>query len=131
MVWKFTGFLIAQGYKKSSSNDSLFTFDKESNFTAFLVYVGDAILAWNSIEEIERIKITLDAEFKIKDRGKFKYFLGIKVINSKIGFSNFQKKVLFGFVERYMSSWLQACQNFSRSICQTASRFIQTFWGHP
>lgn len=54
--------------------------------------MGEVILAGNSIEEIERIKITLDAEFKIKDLGNFKYFIGIKVSNSKIGFIICQRK---------------------------------------
>jgi len=34
------------------------------------------------MDEIERIKITLDVEFKIMDLGKLKYFLGIEVGHS-------------------------------------------------
>lgn len=58
---------------------------KVTFFTTFLVYVYDVILAGNSLEEIEMIKSTLDHEFKIKDLGKLKYFLGIWVAYSKIG----------------------------------------------
>lgn len=61
-------------------------------FTALLVYVDDVILAGNSMDEINKIKVTLDAEFKIKDLGQLKYFLGIEVAHSKLGISICQRK---------------------------------------
>ena len=36
-------------------------------------------------EEMEKLKKKLANEFKIKDLGRLKYFLGIKVVHSKEG----------------------------------------------
>jgi len=87
-----TGFLVSQGYKQSNADHSLFILDTNDSFTALLVYVDDVILAGNSISEIDRIKALLDAEFKIKNLGKLKYFLGIEVAHSTTGISICQRK---------------------------------------
>jgi hypothetical protein len=50
-----------------------------------LVYVDDIILAGTSIDEFNRIKKILDAQFKIKDLGVLKYFLGLEVAQSREG----------------------------------------------
>jgi hypothetical protein len=78
---KLTSFLTDQGYKQSASDHSLFTLHIDSGFIALLVY--DVILAGNYMTKIDRIKATLDAVFEIKDLGKLKYFLGIKVAHYK------------------------------------------------
>lgn len=92
MVWKLSGFLITQVYKQSNSDHSLFTFHINSHFIALLVYVEDIILAGNYVDEINRVKVTLDTKFKIKDLGKLKYFLGIEVSHSKFGISICERK---------------------------------------
>ena len=89
---KLTGFLLHQGYKQSASDHSLFTLHSDTCFTVLLVYVDDVILAGNSMTQIDRIKAALDVEFKIKDLGKLKYFLGIEVAHSKIGINICQRK---------------------------------------
>jgi hypothetical protein len=89
---KLTGFLLSQGYTQSASDHSLFTLHSDSMFTALLVYVDDVIVAGNSLTEIHKIKHTLDTEFKIKDLGQLKYFLGIEVAHSKTGISICQRK---------------------------------------
>lgn len=92
---KLTYLLLAQGYKQSSSNYSLFTLNYATDFTALLVYVDDVILVGNSMEEFIRIKTILDSDFKMKDLGTLKYFLGIKVAHSVSEITLCQKKVLF------------------------------------
>jgi hypothetical protein len=42
--------------------------------------------------EIDRIKTILDCNFKIKDLGIVKYFLGLEVAHSKTGISISQRK---------------------------------------
>jgi hypothetical protein len=54
--------------------------------------VDDIILAGNSLSEFSRIKKVLDREFRIKDLGQLKYFLGIEVAHSKLGISICQRK---------------------------------------
>jgi hypothetical protein len=89
---RLTSLLISQGYLQSSSDYSLFTLTKQDSFTALLVYIDDIILAGNSLAEFDRIKTIMDEEFKIKDLGKLRYFLGIQVAHSKSGISICQRK---------------------------------------
>lgn len=53
---KLTSLLLKQGYNHSTSDYSLFTYNSENQFTALLVYVDDVILAWNCLNEFDRIK---------------------------------------------------------------------------
>lgn len=60
----------------------LYLLKKFGNFIIILhVYVDDIILARNNELEITKDKDFLKSRFLIKDVGKLKYFLGIKVIN--------------------------------------------------
>jgi hypothetical protein len=89
---KLTSLLIQEGYKQSSSDYSLFTLQTNADFTALLVYVDDIILAGTSLSEFARIKNILDSQFKIKDLGSLKYFLGLEVAQSKEGITISQRK---------------------------------------
>jgi hypothetical protein len=89
---KLTSLLIQEGYKQSSSDYSLFTLQSDAHFTALLVYVDDIILAGTSLSEFARIKGILDSQFKIKDLGSLKYFLGLEVAQSKEGITISQRK---------------------------------------
>ena len=89
---KLTTLLLAKGYCQSTVDYSLFTLQHGSDFTALLVYVGDIILAGTSLVEFQRIKNILDNQFKIKDLGILKYFLGLEVAHSKEGISISQRK---------------------------------------
>jgi hypothetical protein len=89
---KLTSLLIQEGYTQSTSDYSLFTLTTSTDFTALLVYVDDVILAGTSIAEFDRIKKILDAQFKIKDLGALKYFLGLEVAQSREGIHISQRK---------------------------------------
>lgn len=76
---KFTNSLLAIGFTQSHVDHSLFiSFAKES-FVAVLIYVDDIIVTRNDALKICQLKTHLDSEFRIKDLGKLKYFLGIEV----------------------------------------------------
>jgi len=89
---KLTTLLLAEGYCQSTADYSLFTLQYGSDFTALLVYVDDIILAGTSLTEFQRIKNILVNQFKIKDLGILKYFLGLEVAHSKEGISISQRK---------------------------------------
>ncbi|XP_058779826.1 uncharacterized mitochondrial protein AtMg00810-like [Vicia villosa] len=89
---KLTHLLIQQGYSQSTSDYSLFTLKNDGDFTALLVYVDDIIITGNSLTEFSRIKAILDVNFKIKDLGILKYFLGLEVAHSKNGICISQRK---------------------------------------
>lgn len=107
---KLTTLLTNQGYKQSISYHSLFTLRDDSYFNAFLMYMDDIILVGNSIDEIDRVKPTLDAEFKIKDFGKPEYFLGIKVdyLRLELPFSNGNTAWIY---KGHMLTWFKTCEN--------------------
>jgi hypothetical protein len=82
--------IISLSYELNA--ETFFTLSQNNSFTALLVYVDDIILAGDSLDEFARIKKVMDEEFKIKDLGKLKYFLGIEVAHSKSGISICQRK---------------------------------------
>lgn len=89
---KLSTFLISHGYSSSISDNSLFTKHNGSSFTALLVYVDDVILTGNSPIEITTIKQLLHQQFRIKDLGKLKYFLGLEVSRTSKGIHICQRK---------------------------------------
>jgi hypothetical protein len=89
---KLTSLLLHEGYTQSTADYSLFTLHTPTHFTALLVYVDDIILAGNNLNEFTRIKSILDTQFKIKDLGVLKYFLGLEVAQSREGICISQRK---------------------------------------
>ena len=77
--------MIIVGYKQSHCDHTLFT--KHSalrGVIALLVYVDDIIMTRDNLEEREVLKQCLAKMFEIKELGRRKYFLGIKVVHSKM-----------------------------------------------
>ena len=77
---------------KSHSNYSLFTRTQGTSFIALLVYVDDILLASNDPQSVKLLKESLHAEFKLKDLGNLKYFLGLEVQDLLKGFLYGQRK---------------------------------------
>ena len=82
---KLTSLLIDCGYTQSSSGHSLFLKITNSHTTTLLIYVDDIILAGSSLKEFDFIKQILDQNFKIKDLGLLRFFLGLEVAYSRTG----------------------------------------------
>jgi hypothetical protein len=59
---------------------------------ALLVYVDDILIASNNITVVHTLKDSLHAEFKLKDLGNLKYFLGLEMDRSTKGISLYQRK---------------------------------------
>ena len=70
----------------------MFTKKNGCSYTAILVYVDDIILARNDISFIHELKQILDLQFKLKDLGILKYFLGLEIARSSRGISVCQRK---------------------------------------
>ncbi|RVW93254.1 Retrovirus-related Pol polyprotein from transposon RE2 [Vitis vinifera] len=80
---KFSGVLLDKGFTQSASYHSLFTKRNGESFLALLVYVDDIVIASNDYRTIEKLKTFLDSQFKLKDLGQLKYFLGLEVARSR------------------------------------------------
>lgn len=96
---KLTTALQDAGFRQSWSDYSLFVCRSHGSFTALLVYVDDIILAGNDIQHIEATKQLLGKQFKLKDMGKLKYFLGIEVARSRAGIVLSQRKCALEVLE--------------------------------
>jgi hypothetical protein len=72
---KLTSLLVQHHYIQSNADHSLFIKKIATSFTTLLVYVDDAIIAGDSLDEFQFIKDILDSSFKIKDIGHLKYFI--------------------------------------------------------
>jgi len=75
---KLLTFIISTNYTQSMSDHSLFIKKTPTTFIALLVYIDDILLAGNSMTKIEHIKMLLHNNFRIKNLGELKYFLGFE-----------------------------------------------------
>jgi len=76
---KLTSFLYSIKFTRSKAGNSLFVRNTEGSFIALLVYVDDILIAGNNANEINIVKGSLDAAFKIKDLGHLKFFPGLEI----------------------------------------------------
>ncbi|XP_022891686.1 uncharacterized protein LOC111406507 [Olea europaea var. sylvestris] len=86
--------LVAKGYTQqegliqlapSPADYSLFTKGSEDNFVALLVYVDDIVIIGPNVQVINSLKTFLHSQFKLKDLGCLKYFLGIEIARFSSG----------------------------------------------
>lgn len=73
------------GYTQSKANYSLFTRHHGESFIAVLIYVDDIVITGNDLVAIAALKRILHSQFRIKDLGDLKFFLGIEVARSHKG----------------------------------------------
>ena len=89
---KFSTTLLQHGFLQSKANYSLFTKQLGASFVALLVYVDDILIANNDPQSVANMKVVLDKQFKLKDMGNLKYFLGLEVARFEKGISLCQRK---------------------------------------
>jgi len=96
---KFSSTLINHGFLQSKSDYSLFTRSQGTIFIALLVYVDDIVLASNDADAITQLISFLNTQFKLKDLGDLKFFLGLEVARTSKGISLCQRKYTLEILE--------------------------------
>lgn len=86
--------LLTTGFTQSSHNYSLFILKKDIDIVIALVYVDDLLITSSNDQLINIAKEVLHQQFKHKDLGQLKYFLGIEVLRSSEGVILNQRKYI-------------------------------------
>lgn len=89
---KLTEALIRGGYVQSKYDYSLFTKRDGGNMVVLLIYVDDLLITGSSASMIDELKQFLHLNFKMKDLGVLKFFLGIEIMRSNKGIILNQRK---------------------------------------
>ena len=89
---KLSTTIINHGFTQSKYDYSMFTRVHNDVIIVILVYVDDILVASNNLEAVLEFKQFLHDQFKLKDLGPLKYFLGLEVARSSTGISVCQRK---------------------------------------
>ncbi|XP_049386270.1 uncharacterized mitochondrial protein AtMg00810-like, partial [Solanum stenotomum] len=89
---KLTQALTDSGFTQSKNDYSLFTKTANNKLVLVLVYVDDLLVTGSDLQEINRAKLELHKNFKMKDLGELRYFLGIEIARSSEGILISQRK---------------------------------------
>ncbi|GKC28866.1 ribonuclease H-like domain-containing protein, partial [Tanacetum coccineum] len=119
---KLASALIENGFSQSKPDYSLYTKTDKDVFVALLVYVTDIIISGNSLSESEKFKTFLKTNVMIKDLRKFKYFLGIEVIDTDEGICLNQRDLL----SEYGSPSLGI--HVTKNSCMTLKAYSNADW---
>lgn len=76
---KFSTFLLEFGFKCTHGDPSLFVYLHGADVIYLLLYVDDMLLTGNNDQLIQKLLVTLNRTFRMKDMGPVHYFLGIQV----------------------------------------------------
>lgn len=98
---KFSSVLLQHGFLQSLFDPTLFVRLDSEGFLALLVYVDDIMLISNKDSAVLSIKQLLAKEFKIKDLGQLRYFLGLEVARAQAGISVSQRKYTLELLEEF------------------------------
>lgn len=113
MVWTIYKSMIDFGYHQSNSDHTLFLKRKHGKITALIIYVDDMVVTGNDPEEMKALQEHLSREFKMKDMGCWKYFLGIEVSRSKRGIFRSQRKYALDLLQE---TGMLGCQSVDTPV---------------
>ena len=96
---KLSSVLTTVGFKRSNADSSLFVRTGTAGKLVVLVYVDDLIITGDNMDEITKLKHSLQQRFAIKDLGILRYFLGIEMATSPKGFFLSQRKYVLDLLK--------------------------------
>jgi len=101
-------------YHQINSDHTLFLKRKQDKIMTVIVYVDDMVVMGNDPEERKNLQNYLSKEFKMKDFGPLKYFIGIEVSRSRKGIFLSQRKYT-----------LDLLKETDMSACQPANTLVE------
>lgn len=69
--------MLNSGYEQSAFDHSLFTKKQGTEMVIILIYVDDLLIIGSNSSSVQDEKMTLHNQFKVKDLGELRYFIGI------------------------------------------------------
>ncbi|KAL1224683.1 Retrovirus-related Pol polyprotein from transposon RE1 [Cardamine amara subsp. amara] len=75
---KFSNYLMEFGFVCSNRDPSLFIYTRNKDIILLLLYVDDMVITGNSSKTLSTLLQGMYQHFRMKDLGKFEYFLGIQ-----------------------------------------------------
>lgn len=110
-------FLSKLGYERSKLEPCLYSKNENNSLTLVTLYVDDFLILSDSNNETKHLKEHLNSEFKIKDLGNVKYFLGVRIK------CNYETGIITLDQENYIE---QILKRFGMSDCKGANTPIDT-----
>jgi hypothetical protein len=98
---KIGQYFVTSGFQTSNANFSLYVKKINHGIIVIVIYVDDLIIIGNSNVDISDLKKLLKQEFKMKDLGELRYFLGIEVIQSPKRIWLLQRKYALNKLSEY------------------------------
>lgn len=85
MEWnkKFNTYVQGLGFKQSEYDKCLYVSNQDGKPVYILLYVDDFIIASKHLQKMIDIKNKLNGEFKMRDLGNLRYFLGIRIVRTE------------------------------------------------
>jgi hypothetical protein len=112
---RFRQVMLQMGYNQSNADHTLFYKRNIRNIAILIVYVDDIVITGDDTKEIVQLKMELAREFKVKDLGQLRYFLGIEVSRSPKGIYLSQRKYILDLLSE---TGLTGCRPASTPIEQ-------------
>ncbi|KAL4323895.1 hypothetical protein GQ457_11G003570 [Hibiscus cannabinus] len=95
----FSQVVLRFGFSQSPHEHSLFVKGSGDSMVALLVYVDDIILAGKDLKLLAEVQTFLQSNFKLKELGNLKFFLGFEIARNKTGISLSQRQYALQLLE--------------------------------
>ena len=111
---KIDGYLIYQGFRRSSNEQTLYIRNEEGMIVISL-YVDDLLVTGENEKNVEVLKNELEKEFDMSSLGEMNYFLGVEVMQCSRGIFISQEKYIKDLLKKFN---LDECKPMSTPMSQ-------------